>query len=188
MKKGISNWQVFIQARGNQESRRRIFNAIWAHYQKRLFFFISNMTRGNSEDLFQEIMLKVYQNLGKYNPIYSFNTWIYVIARNHCLNHLNKEGRLSAGSRINVTEERPIETDCYNPEERMLYKELHQTIDATLGKLNDDNRQIAFLRFFEGMKNRDIARVMDIPTGTVKSRLHKIRQNLKAGLEKYHGQ
>jgi len=185
VKKGISNWQVFIQTRGNQESRRRVFNAIWAHYQKRLLFFIGHMIRGNSEDLFQEVMLKVYQNLEKYNPIYSFNTWIYAIARNHCLNHLNK-GRLPAGSGINVSEEGPIETDCNTPEDRALYKELHQTIGATLDKLNDDNRQIAFLRFFEGMKDGDIAGIMKIPAGTVKSRLHLIRMTLKEALEKYH--
>jgi RNA polymerase sigma-70 factor, ECF subfamily len=185
VKNGISNWQVFILSRGSQESRGRVFNAIWAYYQKRLLFFIGHMTAGNSEDLFQEVMLKVYQNLEKYNPLFSFNTWIYTIARNHCLNHLNK-GRLPSGSGINTAEERSIETDCATPEDRALYKELHQTIGATLDRLNDDNRQIAFLRFFEGMKDGDIAGIMNIPAGTVKSRLHLVRQTLKEALEKYH--
>jgi RNA polymerase sigma-70 factor, ECF subfamily len=185
VKKGISNWQVFIQARGSQESRAKLFNAIWTYYQKRLQCFIGNMTRGNVEDLFQEVMLKVYQNLEKYNPIYSFNTWIYTIARNHCLNHLNKR-TLPGRFLIKESEERPVETDCDTPEDRALYKELHQTIGATLDKLNDDNRQIAFLRFFEGMKDGDIAGIMEIPAGTVKSRLHSIRMTLKETLEKYH--
>jgi RNA polymerase sigma-70 factor (ECF subfamily) len=185
VKKGISNWQVFIQARGSQESRGRLFNAIWTYYQKRLLYFICNMTRGNAEDLFQEVMLKVYQNLEKYNPIYSFNTWIYTIARNHCLNYLHKGG-LPAWSGIMAAEEGPVERDCDTPEDRALYKELHQTIGAALDKLNDDNRQIAFLRFFEGMKDGDIAGIMQLPAGTVKSRLHSIRMTLKEKLEKYH--
>lgn len=185
MKKGIANWQVFIQSRGSQESRSRVFNAIWAHYQKRLLFFISQMTGGNSEDLFQEVMLKVYQNLEKYNPLFSFNTWIYTIARNHCLNHLNK-GRLPAGSGIKAGEEGPTEIDCDTPEDRALYKELHQTISAALDKLDNANRQIAFLRFFEGMKDGDIAGIMKVPAGTVKSRLHLVRQTLKKTLEEYH--
>ena len=71
-------------------------------------------------------------------------------------------------------------------ETHTINKELHHSIDTILSKFNNDNRQIAFLYFYGGMKNREIARIMDIPTGTVKSRLYKIRENLKAGLEKYH--
>jgi RNA polymerase sigma factor (sigma-70 family) len=93
---------------------------------------------------------------------------------------------LPSGSGINAVEEMPIEEDCDTPEDRALYKELHQTISATLDKLNDDNRQIAFLRFFEGMKDGDIAEIMKIPAGTVKSRLHLVRVTLKEALEKYH--
>jgi RNA polymerase sigma-70 factor (ECF subfamily) len=49
------------------------------------------MVKDNAEDLFQDVMLKVYRNLDRYNPLYSFNSWIYSIARNHCLNFINKK-------------------------------------------------------------------------------------------------
>jgi len=143
------------------------------------------MVKDNAEDLFQEVMLKVYQNLDKYNPVYSLNTWIYTIARNHCLNYLNKRKLYT----VNLDKEEANNFEPINlnsPETQSLNKELHQTIDNILSTFNEDNRQIAFLRFFEGMKNRDIARVMDIPTGTVKSRLHKIRTSIKNELEKYY--
>jgi len=53
------------------------------------------MVKENAEDLFQEIMLKVFQNLSTYNPMYSFNTWIYTIARNHCVNYITKRKLLT---------------------------------------------------------------------------------------------
>lgn len=183
----IKNWQIFVQCRGDHGSRERLFELLWRRYQKRLTFFVRYMVKDNAEDLFQEIMLKVYQNLHKYKPLYSFNTWIYVIARNHCLNFLNKRELITVNM-DNETADHLSAGNCHTPENQTLNKEFHHTIDSILRKFNDDNRQIAFLYFFEGMKNRDIARVMDIPTGTVKSRLHKIRENLKAGMEKYHGQ
>jgi RNA polymerase sigma factor (sigma-70 family) len=185
VKNGISSWQVFIQCRGSQESRWRLFNTIWSHYQKRLMFFIGNMTRGNSEDLFQEVMLKVYENFDKYNPVHSFNAWIYTIARNHCLNYLNKR-TLPSSTGYESIDDDVSNASVDTPQAHALHKELHQTIHVVLNNMNDDNRQIAFLRFFEEMKEGDIARIMEMPVGTVKSRLHSIRTTLKDALEKYH--
>ncbi len=76
---------------------------------------------------------------------------------------------------------------CFNtPEAQTLNKELHHAIEKVIDTFNDDNRQIAFLYFFEGMKNREIARIINIPIGTVKSRVHGIRKTLKKELEKYY--
>jgi len=187
LKKLTGSWQIFIQCRGNESSRTELFNQLWNRYQRPITFFIRNMVKDNVEDLFQEVMLKVYRNLDKYNPVYSFNTWIYSIARHHCLNHISKR-KLPV---VNLDKEgsNDFETkDICSPGTQALNKELHQMITRILNRFDEDNRQIAFLRFFEGMKNRDIARIMDIPTGTVKSRLHKIRTAVKIDLEKYNEQ
>jgi len=100
----VNSWQIFIQCRGSDRSRKKLFNHIWNQYQRRIIFFIHNMVKDNAEDLFQEVMLKVYQNLDKYNPLYSFNTWIYTIARNHCLNYLNKNTKGGIFSSSNKTQ------------------------------------------------------------------------------------
>lgn len=185
MKNAIKNWQIYWLCRRNHESRQRLFNHLWNQYQKRLTFFIQNMIKENAEDLFQEVMIKVFQNLNTYNPVYSFNTWIYTIVRNHCVNYLKKRKlltvNLEAETLNDLTLPRPN-----SPEAKTLNKEFYQTIDNTLNTLNENNRQIAFLHFFEGMKNREISQIIDIPIGTVKSRLHSIRKTLKKELEKYH--
>jgi RNA polymerase sigma-70 factor (ECF subfamily) len=91
-----------VQCRGDHGARERLFELLWRQYQKRLAFFVQNMVKDNAEDLVQEIMLKVYQNLHKYKPVSSFNTWIYAITRNHCLNYLNK-GKLITVNMDNET-------------------------------------------------------------------------------------
>jgi RNA polymerase sigma-70 factor (ECF subfamily) len=186
LKSSIKNWQIFIQCRKNESSRKELFNTIWHQYQRRIIFFIRNMVKENAEDLFQDVMLKVYRNLDKYNPIYSFNSWIYSIARNHCLNFLNKK-ILPTQSLERVSESHYREKENNSPEVESLNKEINQRIENTLNNFSEENRQVAFLHFYEGFKNREIAKIMEIPTGTVKSRLYNIRTILKKDLEKYYG-
>ncbi len=146
------------------------------------------MVRNNAEDLFQEVMLKVYRNLEKYSPAYSFNTWIYSIARNHCINYL-KINRITLVDCDGEPEDDYVATDIVTPEKRSFDREVRQRIKDLLAGFDDENRQIAFLYFYEEMKNHEIARIMEIPTGTVKSRIHKIRAILKKGLgQVYNGQ
>lgn len=183
MKGAFTSWQIYIQCRGNSEAREKLFRTIWNLYQKRLMYFVRNFIRNDTEDIFQEIMLKVFQNIETFNPLYGFNTWIYTIARNHCVNHINKR-------KLPVTSENPetmgSASDGLPQENEVIRKELHREIDRVLSKFSEDYRQIAYLRFFEGMKHLEIARIMDIPTGTVKSRLYACRLHLKKVLEAYN--
>ena len=97
------------------------------------------MVKDDAEDLFQEVMLKVYQNLEKYNPIYSFNTWIYTIARTHCLNYLNKKKITTVNLDSEVTGEDDKVKDIDSPETVSLNKELHQRIKDLLGTFSEDD-------------------------------------------------
>ncbi|MBN2030521.1 sigma-70 family RNA polymerase sigma factor [bacterium] len=179
----LETWQLYFQTQGFKPSQEA-FNVIWMKYYKPLLYFIQNMIRHHAEDLLQEIMMKVYQNLDRFKPWYSFNTWIYTIARNHCINYLKKRKLdLHPVEKWETIEN--IHAHSHNPEHQLLNQELHQHIDVALQSLDCDLRQIAFLRFYEGMKCRDIAQIMEIPTGTVKSRLHHIRQTIKKELESY---
>ena len=184
MGRDVSSLQVFIRCRGDRGSRERLFDDIWVRYQKRLAFFIRNMVKTDGEDLLQEVMEKVFRNIERYNPIFSFNTWIYSIARNHCLNHMAKRVLPLAGGGGEEEVEPPAGTNN-SPEEQVLGKELRNKIDKILDTFSEENRQIAFFRFYEGMKHREIARILNIPTGTAKSRVHAIRTALRMALEEY---
>lgn len=186
MKSSIKNWQIFIQSRKSESSRKELFDLIWNQYQRRIIFFIRNMVKDNAEDLFQDVMLKVYRNLDKYNPLYSFNSWIYSIARNHCLNFINKK-RIATQSLESRNDSQHTGEMNNSPEVNSINKELNQKIEDVLNTFSEENRQVTFLYFYENFKNREIAQIMDVPTGTVKSRLHKIRSILKKDLENYYG-
>jgi RNA polymerase sigma-70 factor, ECF subfamily len=185
VKKSLTGWRIYIQCRGPRETRERLFRSVWLSYRKRLTFFIRNFVRDEAEDIFQEVMLRVFQNIEKYNPLYPFSTWIYTIARNQSLNYLNKR---KLPTEAGDTREKAFfsEAGDDSPEDKTIHRELHQTIDRALEGLSKENRQIAFLRFYEGMKHRDIARTLGIPTGTVKSRLFATRAILKEALEAYN--
>lgn len=185
MRQLLKNWHIYIQTRKNHQSRQKIFEIIWKQYHKRILYFIRNMVAANAEDMLQDVMLKVYRNLHTYNPRYSFNGWIYTIARNHCFNQLKKR-KLPVQDPVNSSENIVIHTDKLNPEKEMIHKELNKKINEIIGAMPYEHCQIAFLRFFEGLKCREIAQILKIPSGTVKSRLHYIRKVLQKKLEQFY--
>jgi RNA polymerase sigma factor (sigma-70 family) len=185
MSSSIKPWTIYGQSRSDTATRQKLFDNIWRIYHKRLFFFIRNIVQNEAEDLLQEIMMKIYQNLQKYNPFYSFNTWIYAIARNHCINFLNKR-KLAIQSMDIVGENIPSETGNITPEKQLIDKEISVQIEGALSGFESEFREIAYLRFYEGLTCQNIAKIMKLPNGTVKSRLHTMRHKIKKALEKYN--
>lgn len=86
----LKKWQDIFDLNQDELTGHKLFNEIWTKYHKRLLFFIKSRLADGAEDVLQEIMLKVYHNLENYNPI-SFNSWIYTVARNHCINSMAKK-------------------------------------------------------------------------------------------------
>ena len=181
----LEGWRIAVQSRKDDSSRQEVFETIWNQYHKRILFFIRSMVSDSAEDLMQDVMLKVYKNLETYNPRYSFNGWIYAIARNHCINQL-KRRKLPIQGPPPGREDPVMVSDKHDPEGKMIRKELDDKIQAILGSMESEHRQMAFLRFHEGLKCREIARILDLPAGTVKSRLHRIRKTIQEGLEHYY--
>jgi RNA polymerase sigma-70 factor (ECF subfamily) len=140
----------------------------------------------NFEDITQDIMLKVYNNLHKYNPFYSFNTWFYTIAKNHCIDFLKKTSLDKKTLRFNDTFEILEENELVNQEEILIADEMKNLIESYIKNLDDSDQQISFLRFYEKVSYKNIGKITNIPTGTVKYRVHIIRSGIKKILEKYY--
>ena len=87
----FNNYKIFIRSKINVRNKETLLKELYALYYKRLLFFIRSMVREDSEDLQQEVFIKVFEKLHTYNPLFSFNTWIYTITRNHCINHIQKK-------------------------------------------------------------------------------------------------
>lgn len=179
--------RIEIYIKSNKKNKDDLFRYIWNEYHRKLIVFIRTKigsNKENTEDIIQDIMLRLFENIEKYNPFYSFNTWVYSIARNCFIDRYRKEN-IETIPEQKTTEALFMETKIRNPEEELINKEISNKIDSFLVSLNEVDREIAFLKFYENMKYKDISKIVEIPEGTVKSKINIIRNNLKKELEIY---
>jgi RNA polymerase sigma-70 factor, ECF subfamily len=157
------------------------FGYIWEKYRKSLFYYITGImhcTREDGEDLLQEIMMKVYNNLEHYKTGRSFNAWIYAITRNHCLDFRRK-----MTARPNDVEYR--EGDCEAPDvfETVCSGALNRAISDCLEKMDNDDREMAYLRHFEGLRYHSIGMIIGMNVNSVKTRMRTIEARLRQELK-----
>jgi len=123
------------------------------------------------EEIFQETWLKVVAHLEDYDASKPFKPWLFTIARNLCLNHLKKE-KNNKEKETNYGLTRKDEwLDGLNSHEEHLVE--------CLDRLSSRHREVVMLRFFHDMNLEDISRVMQLPLGTVNSRLHRGLKQLR---------
>jgi RNA polymerase sigma-70 factor (ECF subfamily) len=173
---------AFIGSSFGERERCKLFQFIWDHYHQKIAFYISNLIphdHPSFDDIFQEVMIKIYKNLNTFNPLHSFKAWIYRIARNHCIDFLkNKKENVFKPGGIEI--EKIL--DPRTPEKITIEKDMVDEIDSWLGKLNETDREISYLRFFENLTYREIGRILNINPNTVKSKVRLIKKNLSKDL------
>lgn len=158
------------------------FEDAWKEYYPKLFIYLKSsfgIRPGEDlEDMVQDILLKAYSRRKQFDPRYSFATWLYTLARNHCIDRLRKKGPEYSDVDPDVlkTNADPVSSGFFSAESRDAVRE-------ALTGLSADERSMVFLRYYEDLSCRDIAHVMNLPEGTVKSRFHTIRGKLEAELK-----
>jgi RNA polymerase sigma-70 factor (ECF subfamily) len=162
-------------------------------FRRPVFSLIYRMIgdREQAEDLAQESFVKAFNNLDSYNPNYRFSSWLFKIANNHAIDHLRR-ARLPTvsihGSPHAVDPEREeetrivLETQDESPEQEFLALELGSEIEQAISKLRPEYRTAVILRHVENRPYEEIAEIMDVPIGTVKTFLHRARAELRAQL------
>ena len=163
------------------------FDLIVKRYKNQLLNFIYRFL-GNteeSEDLVQETFLRVYRNRTAYQKVAKFSTWIYTIAGNLAKTELRKRKRrrFFSISELGYNEkDYDIADDAYNPERdvdsRMKEEIIHQQIMALSPKF----RQVILLRDVKQLSYEEISKIVNIPLGTVKSRVNRGRLKLQEKL------
>ena len=162
-------------------------------FERPVFSLILRMVRDRelAEDLSQEAFVRTLNNLRRYDPSYKFSSWLFKIAYNLTIDHLRKK-ELDVvsihGAPDAVTAERQAATEITlvspdeRPDELLEARELGSEIEQAIGQLRPEYRTAILLRHVEGYAYDEIARVMDIPLGTVKTYIHRGRNELKAAL------
>jgi RNA polymerase sigma-70 factor (ECF subfamily) len=168
------------------------FELLVKTYQNKIINIAYGMLadREDAYDVAQEVFVKLYRKIGSFTGAAALDTWIYRITVNASLDELRKRGRrvrtVPIALKIDDEEEYdlPIADEKASPENIALSNERRREILGAVSKLSEKYRSVLILREFEDLEYEQIAQVLGISVGTVKSRLSRARENLRNLLEK----
>lgn len=170
----VAGWK-----RGDKRSYETLVRRYMADAFLVAYGFVGNAE--DARDLSQEAFIKAYHARGRFEAGRPFYPWLYRILRNHCLNFVQRGRRnLSIDA-----EDFHREIPCPRPTalEDLESDERKRIVHAAIARLSDDHREIIVLKTFRELSYREIADVLEIPIGTVMSRLFYARQALRALIE-----
>jgi len=167
-----------------QRGDKRAFELLVEKYQRKLGRLLARFIRDPAEveDVTQEAFIKAYRALPAFRGDSAFYTWLYRIGINTAKNYLMALGRRApTTTEVEAEDAEGFEDgeqlrDINTPESMLLSKEIATTVNATIEQLPEELRTAIQLREIEGMSYEDIARIMDCPIGTVRSRIFRARE------------
>lgn len=173
-----------------QNGDRMAYDFLMVRYQHRVAGHLQTFVKNPHEvsDLTQETFLKAWQGLSSFRQDSQFYTWIYRIATNTALTYLSRrkapvlESDLSEASR---SEYDSVSSQQPDPEHAYAVSELQEVIDAAMADLPDDQRETLHLREWQGMSYQDIAEALQVPVGTVRSRIHRARDFIDRSIDQW---
>lgn len=173
--------------------RERAFRTLLSRYERPVFSLVLRMVRDRAlaEDLAQETFVKAFHALQSYDPSYKFSSWILKIANNLTIDHLRRrkldtvsiDGSPHATTADDLERTRlSVQSSGESPAEFVENKELGSQIERAVGQLRPEYRTAVLLRHVEGYSYEEIAGIMEVPLGTVKTFLHRARHELRESL------
>jgi RNA polymerase sigma-70 factor (ECF subfamily) len=175
------------------KGREGAFRELLRRYERPVFSLIYRMVRDRTlaEDLAQEAFIRAFNAIGSYDTSYKFSNWIFKIANNHTIDHLRRKkldtisihGSPHATSEEDQSRSRVVlESGDESPLDLLENRELGGQIEEAIGGLREGYRTVILLRHVEGYAYEEIADIMGLPLGTVKTYLHRARNELKSKL------
>lgn len=182
----LTDEQLLDRYRGGDDAA---FDALVRRYQQELFHFLIRFTgsRAAADDVFQEAFLQVHLSADTFDTDRRFKPWLFTIASNKARDYLRRQARrptttLSApigghsggggGGETGQSFLDFMQADLPLPDESLEESELAERVQSTIGEMPEHLRQILLLSYFEKFSYQEIADILGIPLGTVKSRLH----------------
>jgi RNA polymerase sigma-70 factor (ECF subfamily) len=170
--------QLDIWVKQCQRGDRRAFEAIFRLYQPRLRYYVRRLDHSsvNADDLLQDIWMKVIKKIGTLKDVRAFTAWLYRIARNEVMSKARIKDPFVGLSDEHLNQYAQVDEPVFDDEDAT---RIHQA----LNKLNIHQREILTLSFLEQMPYKQIAELLGIRVGTVKSRVFYAKQSLCKELE-----
>lgn len=169
------------------------FGLIVDAYKGRIFGFVRRMLKSDdeAEDVTQEVFLKAFNNLHRFDGRSSLRTWLFKIAHNLCIDRSRSRKRALKIGTIEHTEDEEaaqIPDDKWNPENIVMTDELVVAVSQAVESMSEKLRTVLLLHDQEDMAYEEIAAAINVPVGTVKSRLFLARDHLKKAVSRYLGE
>jgi RNA polymerase sigma-70 factor (ECF subfamily) len=167
-----------------RQGEREAFGQLVRRYERELYGYLRRYLgdANLADDVFQNTFLQLYTKIGHYEAGRPVRPWLYTIATHQAIDALRRNGRHQALSLDQYREELSngdvhnlmalLESRGPGPLEQSLGEERRQQVRASVERLPDFLRQVVILAYYQGLKYREIADIVGIPVGTVKSRLH----------------
>jgi len=185
-----SDQEVVIQARAGREAAYR---ELIRRYERPVFALLFRMVRNReqAEDLSQETFVKALNAIESYRPEFKFSSWIFKIANNAAIDHLRRreletlsldgsphaetpEAMQATALQIGARQESPLD--------EVEARELGGSIEEAIARLRPEYRSCILLRHVEGRSYEEIAEILSLPLGTVKTYIHRARHELRLAL------
>ena len=180
--------------RRTQQGDCEAFNLLVKKYQPKVRRLIGRFIADSAEveDLSQEAFIKAYRAIAQFQGKSAFYTWLYKIAVNTAKNHLitrrkKRHGTIDLPLEVEKDEKEQAAAfvaDFQSPEDLLISQEIAKTVQKALNKLSDELRLAIELREFEGLAYDEIAKQLNIPIGTVRSRIFRARESIATDLKK----
>lgn len=173
-----------------REGHEVAYRELIRRYERPVFSLILRMVRDRqlAEDLAQETFVKALNAIGSYRPEYKFSSWMFKIANNTAIDYLRRRelDTLSLDGAPHATTQEDIEATALQVRDRgqsplaeLEARELGTAIERAIGRLRPEYRACILLRHVEGMAYEEIAELLDLPLGTVKTYIHRARHELR---------
>lgn len=153
------------------------FAELYHRYKDRMYYYFFRMLGNSPEqanDFLQELFMKLIEKPESYNPKYSFTTWLYSVANNMCKNEYR---RREVRQEYQAAESNEPELDFID-DKTIEPEQIVEKIFDTLDELGEEHRSAFLLRYREGFSIKDVAEILELPEGTVKSRLFYAKRML----------
>ena len=178
---------------GDAECVRRVqqgdtdsFEVLVRRHEKAIFNLVYRLLGNYDEaaEVAQEVFLSAFKSIHQFRGEANFSTWLYRIGLNHASTR-RKSLQTSQQRHIPLDGTEVIAEGAVDPAKNVEHKEIQQRVQQALNSLDPEDARIVLLRDLQDIPYEDVAEMLDIPVGTVKSRLHRARQALRTSLAPY---